>query len=87
MTRKEQKQQMGEGQRMITEAEWNFGMDKSISLDELNRVRSIGNNLILNALDGIRGCEVLQECARCQYVHGAHGVISTTCPDGQGLFQ
>jgi hypothetical protein len=26
-------------------------------------------------------------CQRCAYVRGAHGMISTACPDGNGLFQ
>lgn len=28
-----------------------------------------------------------QKCSRCQHAHGAHGTISTACPDGQGMFQ
>jgi hypothetical protein len=26
------------------------------------------------------------ECPRCGYARGAHGMISTVCPDGHGLF-
>ena len=28
----------------------------------------------------------LQQCARCPYLYGAHGLISEICPDGEGFF-
>jgi hypothetical protein len=34
-----------------------------------------------------REIDELTPCPRCGYVRGAHGMISTVCPDGKGLFE
>lgn len=35
---------------------------------------------------GLSPVAVLDACLHCQYVRGAHGIISTVCPDGGNLF-
>ena len=57
MTRQERNAQMGVGQRIITSAEWEFGMSKKITIEQLHERQNIGNRIILNAMGGIRDGE------------------------------